>query len=213
MRDTVGFLIDDIAPASHKVMKAMEKWPGSGEPNETGFNIEENTSDPFYIQLAKDPERSRRFGAGMRFMTQGDLYDIRHLINGYEWHELDKAGGTVVDVGGGHGGVSRALAGATSQLKFVVQDLPGTVEEGEKLLPAELKDRITFMAHDFLTPQPIRDADVYFFRFILHNWSDKYASQILGNLVPAMKKGSRVVIYEFLPSEVATTSWTQKQKR
>ena len=213
MRDTVGFLIDDIAPASHKVMRAMEKWPNSGEPNETGFNLEENTSDPFYIQLAKNSERSRRFGGGMRFMTQGSLYDINHLINGYHWHELDKIGGTVVDIGGGHGGVSRALAGATTQLKFVVQDLPGTAKEGEALLPAELKDRVIFMAHDFLTPQPVKDADVYFFRFILHNWSDKYASQILENLLAAMKDGSKVVIYEFLPSEVATTSWTQKQKR
>lgn len=69
MRDTIGFLLDDIAPASRFVLQAHAKWPGSAEPNETGFNIAENTSDPFYIHIAKDKERSRRFGNGMRSVT------------------------------------------------------------------------------------------------------------------------------------------------
>src|SRR3982074_2200144 len=42
--------------------------------------------------------------------------------------------------------------------------------------------------------QSVRGADVYF-RFIRHNWSDKYAMMILSNLIPAMKDGERVVIY------------------
>ncbi|KAL8722885.1 MAG: hypothetical protein Q9225_000718 [Loekoesia sp. 1 TL-2023] len=211
--DTVGFLLEDLAPASTKVIEAFQKYPGSGEPNKTGFNIENNTSDPFYLELAKLPERSRRFGGGMRFMTRGSLYDINHLINGYDWAALDKVGGTVVDIGGGHGGVSRALAGATENLQMIVQDLPGTVEEGRNLLPEQLKGRVKFMAHDFFTEQPVREADVYFFRFILHNWSDKYCVQILRNLLPAMKEGSKIVIYEFLLPEMADTAWSKKQGR
>jgi len=213
MQDTVGFLLNDIAPASTHVIEAMQRWPLSGEPTETGFNIAELTSDPFYQQLARDAERSRRFGGGMRFMTQGSLYDINHLINGYDWGTLDRPGACVVDVGGGHGGVSQALARATKHLKFVVQDLKGTVSEGVKLLPPELSGRVEFMPHDFFDEQPIQHADIYFFRFILHNWSNKYAAQILEKLIPAMKNGSRVVIYEFMPDEVANPSWTQKQKR
>ncbi|KAL9005014.1 MAG: hypothetical protein Q9188_002195 [Gyalolechia gomerana] len=211
--DTVGFLLEDLAPASTKVIEAFTKYPGSGEPNKTGFNVENNTSDPFYLELAKVPERSRRFGGGMRFMTRGSLYDIEHLVNGYEWAALDKAGGTVVDIGGGHGGVSRALAGATKNLHFIVQDLVGTVEEGQNLLPEHLKDRVEFMAHDFFTEQPVKEADIYFFRFILHNWSDKYCMEILKNLLPAMKEGSKIVIYEFLLPEMADTAWSKKQGR
>lgn len=211
--DTVGFLVEDLAPASLKVIEAYKKWPNSGEPNETGFNIENDTSDSFYLELAKTPERSKRFGGGMRFMTRGSLYDLSHLIRGYDWASLEATGGTVVDVGGGHGGVSRALAEAFPGIKFIVQDLAGTVEEGQKLLPAELKSQITFMPHDFFQEQPVKNADIFFFRFILHNWSDKYATQILRNLIPAMKDGTRVVIYEFLPDVAATTKWTQKQPR
>jgi len=194
-------------------MAALEKYPGSGEPYKTGFNIGNNTCDPFYLEIAKIPERSRRFGGGMRFMTRGALYDINHLIQGYDWAALDKIEGTVVDIGGGHGGVSRALAQATSKVKFIVQDLPGTVEEGKQILPKELEHRVYFMAHDFMNEQPVKGADVYFFRFILHNWSDKYATKILRNLMPAMKDGSRVVIYEFMPDDIANTALTKKQPR
>ena len=211
--DTVGFLVEDLAPASTKVIEAQKTYPGSGDPHKTGFNIENNTSDPFYLELAKVPERSRRFGGGMRFMTRGSLYDINHLINGYDWAALDKTGGTVVDIGGGHGGVSRALADSTSNLRLIVQDLPGTVEEGSKVLPEHLKGRVEFMAHDFFAEQPVKGADVYFFRFILHNWSDGYCVQILRNLLPAMKEGSKVVIYEFLLPEMVDTAWSKKQGR
>lgn len=50
--------------------------------------------------------------------------------------------------------------------------------------------------HDFLTGQPVHGADVYFFRAVLHNWSDKYAVRILQNIVPALRPGSKVVIQD-----------------
>lgn len=45
------------------------------------------------------------------------------------------------------------------------------------------------MPHDFFTTQPVRNAEAYFLRLILHNYSDKYAVEILRQLMPAMKKG------------------------
>lgn len=211
--DTVGFLLEDLAPAALQTATAYEKWPNSSEPNETGFNVAESTTKPFYLHLADDPERARRFGAGMRFMTQGTLYDLSHLVQGYDWASLDAARGTVVDVGGGHGSVSVALAKAYSRLRFVVQDLAGTVEAGAAQLDEELRSRVEFMPHDFFETQPVKGADVYFFRFIFHNWADSYAVRLLRALVPALKDGARVVIYEFLPDVVATTQWSKKQPR
>jgi hypothetical protein len=37
---------------------------------------------------------------------------------------------------------------------------------------------------------------VYYFRSIFHNWADKYCVKILQNLVPALKKGARIIIHE-----------------
>lgn len=117
----------------------------------------------------------------------------------------------MVDVGGGHGAVSMALAKATTHMNFVVQDLPNTATQGEKLLPTSLQGRVSFMAHDFFEEQPVKCADVYFLRYILHNWSDKYARRILKSLIPALKDSSRIVCYEFLPGDRPTTLWTEKQ--
>ncbi|KAL4961545.1 S-adenosyl-L-methionine-dependent methyltransferase [Aspergillus stella-maris] len=211
--DTVGFLVEELTPAGTKVIEAEERWPDSAEPNETGYNVEFNTSDSFYHEIAKTSERARRFGAAMRFMTSGTFYDIKHLIRGYDWASLDQPGSILVDVGGGQGGVSQALAGATSNMRFIVQDLQGTVREGQRILPEDLQGRVSFQAHDFFQPQPVKHADVYFFRYILHNWADKYSVQILRNLVPALKAGARVIIYEFLLPDESQTEWTKKQWR
>lgn len=48
-------------------------------------------------------------------------------------------------------------------LRFVVQDLPKTTETRQKL-SHELESRIDFMGYDFFTIEPVKDADVYYFR-------------------------------------------------
>jgi hypothetical protein len=54
-----------------------------------------------------------------------------------------------------------------------------------------------------MTPEPIKGADVYFLKHILHDWSDLVSVKILQNIVPAMtpfenSKGSRILIMDSL---------------
>lgn len=192
-------------------MEATKKYPSSGEPNETGFNLAFNTNRSFYHELEQTPERSRRFGSAMRWLSQGGRFDTEHLIRGYPWSEVDLPDSIVVDVGGGHGTVGRAVAAATKELQVVVQDLPLTAAQGNDTLPLELKGRVRYMPHDFFSPQPLIGAAVYFFRHIFHNWSDKYASRILASLIPALRHGSRILLAEFLPADRSETRWSEKQ--
>lgn len=78
------------------------------------------------------------------------------------------------------------------------------------MLPSIFKDRITFVANDFFSEETIKDADVYFLRWILHNWSDKYAIQILQSLIPALKNGAKILVYEVVLSD--TPDWGSIQK-
>lgn len=210
--DAIGMVLEELIPASQHIMPAIARYPGTGEPNETAYNIANDTALPMFQFLAQHPERARRFGAGMKFFTQGGGYDLRHLIAGYNWESLDRPGAVLVDVGGGHGAVSQGLASVTANLRFIVQDLEGTVKTGALLLPRKLTARVDFMPHDFFAGQSVR-ADVYFFRWIFHNWSDKYSVQILQNLRPAMDKGAKVIIYEYVLSEESKTEWTEKLGR
>jgi hypothetical protein len=50
------------------------------------------------------------------------------------------------------------------------------------------------MEHDFFTPQAVKNADVYLYRWIFHNWDDEKSISILRNLIPALKKGVKIVV-------------------
>ena len=209
--EAVGLVTDEFAPGSNALIAAIDTYPDSQEPTHTGYNLANNTPLPIYQFLLQHPERMRRFGMGMRYFTRGEGWDLKYLRAGYNWDAIDNPDGLVVDVGGGQGAVSQYLAASTRFLRFIVQDSAVVVDLGEAALPKGLKERIDFMPHDFFTEQPVKGADVYFMRWILHNWSDKYCLQILRNLAPALKKGSRVVLYEYLLPNKPVTELTRKQ--
>lgn len=57
------------------------------------------------------------------------------------------------------------------------------------------------MGHDFFTEQPVKGAEVYLLKWILHCWSDKYARNILRALIPALRRGSKIVLHEYILPE------------
>ena len=87
------------------------------------------------------------------------------------------------------------------------------VTSGADTVPPELASRVKFLAHDILTEQPVR-ADIYLFRCILHNWSDKYFVQIFRKLIPALRTGARIVINDFaLPEPGVLSAWPAERMR
>lgn len=203
---------------------AMARWPDSGEPDETGFALAHG-GQGMWSYLSERPDRLRRFADMMRLYARRPGIEVHHVVRGYPWGDLPD-GATVVDVGGSHGAVACAIARDFPSLNFVVQvsklrviqlDVPAkrswrltvviqdlderVIRDSEKQRPKELADRVHYQAHNFMTPQPVRHADVYFFRAIFHNWPHKYALEILRNLVPALKSGAKIVMADnIIPS-------------
>ncbi|KAG8893949.1 hypothetical protein FRC00_009779, partial [Tulasnella sp. 408] len=92
----------------------------------------------------------------------------------YPWEDLPE-NCTIVDVGGGVGSaMAVVLPLAPKGTKAVVQDLSQPVLEHAKTFwderdpTAVPEGRVILQRHDFLQPQPVKGADVYFMRFILH---------------------------------------------
>ncbi len=155
-------------------------------------------------ELAKYPDRQARYVAAMtRFSTVPGL-DHTHIARGFSWETLGS--GTVVDVGGSHGSVGIVLARSFPSLRIIVQDQPDVVQKGRAILPKELQDRVAFMEHDFFSEQPVKSADVYLLRWILHDWPDAYAVRILKALIPALQHGARVCICEVVLPEPGALS-------
>ncbi|KAK8071291.1 S-adenosyl-L-methionine-dependent methyltransferase [Apiospora hydei] len=213
-QDTAGWLAsgtEDMWPAATKMVDAIEKWGNSQEPNHTGFSLAHNTEGSIYDLAAADPSRAARFAGSMNTLSKSEDYDLNYVLDFYDWTSLGAA--RVVDIGGSAGHVSIALARRFPDLTFVVQDMERVVSNAGANLPDDLKSRVSFMAHDLFQPQTV-EADVYYMRWIFHNWSDKYCKLILEALVPALKKGSRILIQDFCmpkPGEVAL--WKEQAAR
>ncbi|KAK4453395.1 putative s-adenosyl-l-methionine-dependent methyltransferase [Podospora aff. communis PSN243] len=202
MQAWIGFNAEDIFPASAHVLDSVRKYPDATQMMQSGFCFAFNTVDkePMFVTFGKNADRARRMGKAMVSLTGGEGYEMSYLIDveggGYDFSEIDAAGGTLVDLGGSHGFVSVELARKYKKMKFVVQDTPQTIASAPSPIcqDAQVADRITMQAHSFFEEQVVKDADVYFFRWIIHNYSTPFAVKILKNLIPALKPGARIII-------------------
>lgn len=203
MQPFVQWLTEDCAPMIAHQIDAMEKWGhGSQEPNETAVNFAYGGNGPFYDFISADPIRERRFGTTIQQVATQPASSLQHVQNGFDWSSLGN--GTVVDVGGHLGYCAVAIAQAAPQLTLVVQDRPGVVamaqEPTTNVVPADLQNRVSFEVHDFFQPQKTR-GDAYFYRKCLLNHTDKYSTEIIRALSPALKPGNRLLIMDFVQSD------------
>lgn len=140
----------------------------------------------------------------MSWFSTGPGLEPSHIIHGFDWSSFQV--GTVVDIGGSHGCTSIAIAREIPWMHFIVQDQPDVISVGQTRLPLDMKGRATFMEHYFFRQQPIKAAEVYLLRWILHDWSDAYAIQILRALIPALIQDSKIVICEHVMPEPNSVS-------
>jgi len=198
MDDWVGFCVDDMWPAASQTIPALQQHPEADDMKQTGFCKANGTTDikPLFATLNEDKSRITRFSGAMKSLMTGEGYELSYLINNYDWATLNSQSAKIVDLGGSHGDVSIALARHYPNLTFIVQDLPNAIASA-KPIPTDLANRITLRTHDFTKPQPVKGADLYLFRWIMHNHSDKYATTILRALIPALKKGARILVNDY----------------
>ena len=205
--DVVGLQLEDLGPASSKLIDVWRKYGQHvDEPEKSAYCMYNDLDQPAYDFLANQPEIARRFGGAMRRYTEGDSWDTRHILASFDWPSIDHPNVQVVDIGGGNGQVCQYLARHTEHVHYIVQDLSHVVSEAPSQLHEDLKSRIEFVEHDFFTPQTIQPSPaVFIIRYVIHNWSDKNAILMLQNIVPAMCKGTKILIYEHvLPDQPIT---------
>ena len=188
------------------IVPAMAKWPGSQEPYETAFNFSRRVDGPFFKEVGKNPQDVQAFMNAMRFFLDKPNMSPNFAIQGYSWEA--HAEGTIVDVGGSHGLIAFKLAERYPGMTLVVQDLPEVVAKA----PSSGTRQVVFQAHNFLEEQPVKEADIYFLRYILHSWADKYCIAILRALIPALKAGSRILLMEHIVPEAGDISLFQERQ-
>ncbi|KAF7527536.1 hypothetical protein G7054_g10430 [Neopestalotiopsis clavispora] len=209
--DWVSCGTEEMWPASSKMVEALERWPGSQEPDQTGFFLANGSSGSIYQVIAGSPERANRFSNNMKAYMLMQEYNASHVLSGYDWGSLGQA--QLVDVGGGAGHVTMELAKHFPKLSIVVQDMEKMVEQESSRIPAEVTGRFEYMVHDMFAPQTVQ-ADVYFFRWVFHNWSDRYCTLIIKALIPALRPGAKIILNETcMPEPGAIAHWREKYLR
>jgi SAM-dependent methyltransferase len=143
---------------------------------------------PFYDYLGSNPAAARTFGAAMggagvpAVLSACDLAGLR----------------TVVDVGGGDGGLLARLLRAQPRARGVLVDLPAAAAQAkDRLGRAGLAGRVDFVEASFFDEMPA-GADVYVLCRVLHNWPDEDALRLLRRIRQAMATDGRIVVIEDL---------------
>ncbi|MEU7141993.1 methyltransferase [Nocardia sp. NPDC046473] len=143
----------------------------------------------FWADLAEYPRLRASFD---RQMTHRFREQLPRIVAGFEWSRFS----TVVDVGGGRGGVLAAILAAHPRIHGHLVDLEPTADEARRTFSAHaLDDRARVTAGSFFDPLP-SGADAYLLVDILHDWDDEHAHRILSRCVEAAQPAGRVLVIE-----------------
>ena len=134
----------------------------------------------------------RAFGARMNASTPGLGAAIARL-------ESVQRARTIVDVGGGHGGMLIELLRAHPSAHGVLFDREATIESARPLIEsAGLGDRCELVSGDFFESVP-KGGDVYLLSWILHDWDDEQATGILRACRAAAEDATLLIVEVLLP--------------
>ncbi|KAK3681913.1 hypothetical protein LTR37_020756 [Vermiconidia calcicola] len=208
-RDYLGTVLQEVWPAATRACDAMVHWPGSRERCETGYQLAFGRT--MEETLERNPVKRARYNNAMGALTDDWSFSLEHVVRGYDWAGLGRA--TVLDLGGGVGTASLGLAEAFPLLEFVVEDREGVIANAAVDDP-EIQGRITFVEHDILQEQPVKDAEVYFIRRVLMQMTDSECIDIFNALKPAMKCGSKVIVQDpMIPDPGTCPVWQERRYR
>ncbi|MGH3787659.1 MAG: methyltransferase [Pseudonocardiaceae bacterium] len=149
--------------------------------------------------LAEHPEDAEIFDAAM---TSFSTSETASIVNAYDFARFN----TVVDVGGGRGGLLSAILAANPTVQGVLFDLPTVVAGADdEIAGAEAVDRCKVVSGDFFDSVP-EGGDAYLLSNVIHDWDDDRAVQILSRCRAAMADTACVLLAEFVLAEGASPS-------
>ncbi|MFD7658681.1 methyltransferase [Actinosynnema sp. NPDC059797] len=141
---------------------------------------------PFFEHFARDPDTAAIFHVGMASMSDPENPLVARACD-------FPPGATVVDVGGGHGGLLLDVLREHPGVRGVLFDQPHVLR-GHRLGELGADDRWDLVAGDFFAEAPHGDA--YLVKRILHDWDDEHCLRILEHCRRAMSPHGRVLVVD-----------------
>ncbi|PWY96044.1 S-adenosyl-L-methionine-dependent methyltransferase [Aspergillus sclerotioniger CBS 115572] len=164
-----------------------------------------NMKEDGFSWLCENPDALARFN---NFM-EGQRADRPHWADWFPVQDrvLANADTTnpdralIVDIGGGRGhdllGFKKRFPDAPG--KLVLEDLPLVIDEVQGAQDLDAANIVPVKYNFFTEQQPVKGARVYYFKNVMHDWSDDKARIILKHIVDAMEPGySKLIMEEYI---------------
>jgi hypothetical protein len=166
-------------------------WPALGQLEETlktGAAWKHGGREGFF-SMAQRPHDAAVLNRSMASQT---LLVAQAIVDAYDFSACRRA----IDLGGGYGALLSVLLKAYPHLQGVSADLAYMESDARTFLrEAGVGERASFIATDFFkSVEP--GADCYLLKFIIHDWADADAIEILRNTRAAAGAEGRVLIIE-----------------
>lgn len=147
-----------------------------------------------WAYFRNNPEEATVFNNSMSGVTAALNESLRSL---YDFSKFK----TVVDVGGGHGGLITEILKSNPNAKGILFDAAEVINGSrERLAEAGLSDRCGAVAGDFFKAVP-EGGDAYVMKWIIHDWDDERAIKILKNCRAQMGPDARLIIVDCVVPE------------
>jgi hypothetical protein len=145
-----------------------------------------------FDKIAADPETQRDFTEAMHSMS---MFRAKAVFEAFDLSVYNH----VLDVGGASGAFCIEACRKFPRLQASIFDRPSALGIArEKIVAAELADRITTCAGDFFKEELPRGADVILLSHILHDWSPERNRVIIGKCFTALPSGGLVLVCEVM---------------
>ncbi|TVY17283.1 O-methyltransferase hmp5 [Lachnellula arida] len=200
--------VDEIAPVAYKMPEYVATHESGSifNPRQSPFSWGNDAEGKtFYEFLLDHPDRLKRFNTAMTTQESAlpvlGMFPFTSLLKA----DADPSRAFIVDVAGGRGQSLlqikqeiEAAGGNMGKGKVILQDREAVLDA----VPDEQIPGVEKMVIDFFQSQPVKNAQIYYLRRIMHNWQDAECRKILQNIAGAMAPDSRLLIGEMVVPDV-----------
>jgi O-methyltransferase domain/Dimerisation domain len=147
---------------------------------------------PVWEFFAKHPENARIFNDAMSGMT---AQATAALHAAYDFGGIK----TIVDVGGGHGGLITSILRKNPAMRGILFDSPPVIE-GATIADSDVASRCELVGGDFFQVVPA-GGDAIIMKWIIHDWNDEQSTAIMKNCHRALPDGGKLILVEAVVPE------------
>ena len=179
---------------SHALLLGEEYYRATGNLLHTALTGESAFAQTFgmdfYEYMTRNEEAGARFNEVMIMNAPARYADVTTAFDFSRARNL-------IDVGGGHGGLTSIVLRANPELRSTVFDAPDVIAGAKSYMDRQgLAGRYDLVAGDFFQSVPA-GGDIYLLSSVITNWDDARAGRILRNCRAAMAPAADLVLVEY----------------